>query len=160
LYTLRPVSPESKECNREQGTRPRSNAPEYFPVTPFASRYRRIKNQKQQSSAYNVRVARSQIQFLKPWYEFLPGQGEAFLEELKHELSPGHLLESLELVPLGHSGAADDAIFEAEDGRVFRVHLTLSHRAEQPPLPRTRVYANANDWARQVMLPANEEYRG
>ena len=51
-----------------------------------------------------MRVARSQIQFLKPWYEFLPGQGEAFLEELKHELSPGHLLESLELVPLGHSG--------------------------------------------------------
>ena len=103
-----------------------------------------------------MRVARSQIQFLEPWYEFLPGQGEAFLEELKRELSPGHLLENLELVPLGHSGAADDAIFVAEDSRVFPVHLTLSHRAEQPPLPRTRAYANADDWVRQVMLPPNE----
>ena len=44
-------------------------------------------------------VARSQIQFLEPWYDFLPGQGEVFLEELKRELSSGHLLESLELVP-------------------------------------------------------------
>jgi hypothetical protein len=51
-----------------------------------------------------VPVARSQIQFLEQWYEFLPGQGEVFLEELKRELSSGHLLESLELVPLGHSG--------------------------------------------------------
>jgi len=120
-----------------------------------------LRNQKQQSSAaYNVPVARSQIQFLEPWYDFLPGQGEVFLEELKRELSSGHLLESLELVPLGHSGAADDAIFEAEDGRVFQVHLTFSRRAEQPPLPRTRVYSNADDWVHQVMLPANEEYRG
>jgi hypothetical protein len=107
-----------------------------------------------------VRVARSQIQFLEPWYEFLPGQGEAFLEELKGELSPGHLLESLEVVPLGHSGAADDAIFEAQDSRIFQVHLTFRRRAERPPLPHTRVYENADDWVRQVMLPANKEYRG
>jgi hypothetical protein len=107
-----------------------------------------------------VGVVRSPIQFLEPWYEFLPGQGEAFREELKRELSAGHLLEGLELFPLGHSGAADDAIFEAEDGRVFQVQLTFSRRAEQPPLPRTRVYANADDWVHQVMLPANEEYRG
>src|SRR5439155_1202495 len=51
-------------------------------------------------------------------------------------------------------------LFEAEDGRVFQVHLTLSRRPEQPPLPRTRVYANAAEWIQQVMLPANEEYRG
>ena len=107
-----------------------------------------------------MRVARSQIQFLEPWYQFLPGQGEAFLEEPKCELSPRHLLEGLELVQLGDSGAADDAIFEAEYGRVFQVHRTVNHRAGQPPPPRTRVYANADDWAHQVMLPANEEYRG
>ena len=64
------------------------------------------------------------------------------------------------LSDLWHSGAADDALFEAEDGRVFQVHLTLSRRPEQPPLPRTRVYANAAEWIQQVMLPANEEYRG
>ena len=119
-----------------------------------------MRNQKLQSSAaYNVPVARSEIQFLAPWCQFLPGQDEVFLEELKRELSPGHLLESLELVPLGHSSAADDAIFEAEDGRLFQVHLTFSRHAEQKPLPRTRVYPNADEWVQQVMLPVNEEYR-
>lgn len=108
--------------------------------------------------AYNVCV--SKIQFLDPWCEFIPGQGEVFLEELKRELSPGHPLYGTELLPLGHSGAADDALFGAEDGRVFQVHLTLSRRAEQPPVPRTRVYVNADEWVQQVMLPANEDYRG
>ena len=104
-------------------------------------------------------MARSHIRFLEPWSEFLPGQGEAFLEELNRELSSGHLLEGVGLVPLGHSGAADDAIFEAEDGRIFQVHLTFSCHSERSPLPRTRAYADADDWVRQVMLPANEEYR-
>jgi hypothetical protein len=105
-------------------------------------------------------VARSRIEFLAPWYDFIPGQGDTFLQELKRELSPGHKLEGLDLVALGHSGAADDALFEAEDGRVFQVHLTFSRRTEQPPLPRCRVHAHAEEWIQQVMLPANEEYRG
>ncbi|PYT10897.1 MAG: hypothetical protein DMG59_27845 [Acidobacteria bacterium] len=105
-------------------------------------------------------MAQGNIQFLAPWCEFIPGQDDVFLQELKRELSTGHPLYGLKLFPLGHSGAADDALFEAEDGRVFQVHLTLSRRPEQPPLPRTRVYANAAEWIQQVMLPANEEYRG
>ena len=84
-------------------------------------------------------MAEGNIQFLDPWCEFISGQGEVFLQELQRELSAGHTLYGLKLFPLGHSGAADDALFEAEDGRVFQVHLTLSRRAEQPPLPRTRV---------------------
>lgn len=106
------------------------------------------------------RVADSRIEFLEPWYDFLPGQGDAFLQELKREVSPGHPLDGLRLVPLGHSGAADDALFEAEDGRVFEVHLTFSRHIEPPPWPRCRAYPNANEWIQQVMLPANEEYRG
>jgi len=105
-------------------------------------------------------VAPSKIEFLEPWCDFVPGQGDSFLCELRRELSPGHPLEGLELVPLGHSGAADDALFEVEDGRVFQVHLTLSHHIEQPPLPRCRVYSNADEWIQQAMLPANEEYLG
>ena len=112
---------------------------------------------KRARQAYNVRV--SKIQFLEPWYDFVPGQGEAFLKELKRELPVGHLLEGVDLIPLGHSGAADDALFETVDGRVFQVHLTFSRRMEQPPLPRTRAYSNADEWVQQIMLPSNEEYR-
>lgn len=99
------------------------------------------------------------IEFLKPWCDFRPGQGDAFLQELKREISPGHPLDGLALVPLGHSGAADDAIFEAQDGRVFQVHLTFSRRAEQPPLPECEVYSNVDKWVEHVMIPAHEEYR-
>ncbi|HVW10006.1 MAG TPA: hypothetical protein VHC90_15560 [Bryobacteraceae bacterium] len=105
-------------------------------------------------------VAKTGIDFLEPWCEFVPGQADAFLRELKCELAPDHPLYSVQLHPLGHSGASDDAIFEAEDDRIFQVHLTLSGRAEEMPLPRFRVYANVAEWIQTVMLPANEDYRG
>jgi hypothetical protein len=111
------------------------------------------------SAAYNVTVARSQINLLEPWSGFLPGQGEAFLEELYRELSSGHLLEGRQLVPLGHSGAGDEAVFEAEDGRVFHVHLTFSRHSEPTPLPHTRVYSKVDEWVQEVLLPAHEEWR-
>ena len=106
---------------------------------PLQNSYRRIWNQRQQSSAaYNVRVARSQIQFLEPWYDFLPGQGEAFLEELKRELSPGHLLESRELVPLGHSGVPT---MQFSRPRMVASSRYISHELRRPhPRPDRGTY--------------------
>jgi hypothetical protein len=105
-------------------------------------------------------VAKTSIDFLEPWCDFVPGQAKAFLRELKNELAPGHPLYSVELRPLGHSGASDDAIFEADDGRIFQVHLTLSRHTEKAPLPRFQAHTNAAEWIQTVMLPANENWRG
>jgi hypothetical protein len=105
-------------------------------------------------------VATTGIDFLQPWCEFVSDQADAFLRELKSELAPEHPLYGMRLHPLGHSGASDDVIFEAEDGRIFQVHLTLLGRAEKTPLPRFRAYANTAEWIQTVMLPANEDYRG
>lgn len=107
-----------------------------------------------------LRVAKTGIDFLEPWYEFVPDQANAFLRELKCELAPDHPLYNIQLQPLGHSGASDNAIFQAADGRVFQVHLTFSGRAEKIPLPRIRAYANTAEWIQAVMLPASEDYRG
>lgn len=104
-------------------------------------------------------VARTGIDFLEPWCEFVSCQADLFLRELKSELAPDHPLHSVQLHPLGHSGASDDAIFEADDGRIFQVHLTFSGRVERTPLPRFRAYANTAEWVQTVMLPANEDYR-
>lgn len=93
-----------------------------------------------------------------PW-EVTPGQGEAFLGELTRELSPGHALYGRELVPLGHSRAADDALFEARGGQVIEVHLTWRGHAEQPPWPRHKVYGSLSEWIEQVMLPVHDEHR-
>lgn len=105
-------------------------------------------------------VAKTGIDFLEPWCEFVPDQADAFLRELKCELAPDHPLYSVRLHPLGHSGASDDAIFEAEDDRIFQVHLTLSGKTEKTPLPRFQAYVNTAEWIQTVMLPANEDYRG
>lgn len=105
-------------------------------------------------------VAHPKIEFLEPWYDFVPGQADAFLLELKAELSPGHPLTGFNLVPLGHSGVADDAIFQSEDGRVVQVHLTWVGHAEQPPLPRHTIYSGRDQWVQKVMRPAHDEYVG
>ena len=102
------------------------------------------------------RVAHSRIEFLEPWERFAPGEANAFLLELERELSHGHPLHGAKLVPLGHSGAADDALFEMGEGRVVQVHLTFSLRAEQPPFPRHRIYSTTDEWVQQVMLPEHE----
>jgi len=105
-------------------------------------------------------AAKTSIDFLEPWCDFVPGKADAFLRELKNELAPDHPLYSVQLHPLGHSGASDDAIFEADDRRIFQVHLTMSSHIEKAPLPRFQAYANAAEWIEAVMLPANEDYRG
>jgi len=105
-------------------------------------------------------VAQSGIEFLEPWSDFVCSQADAFLRELKSELAPGHPLYGLELSPLGHSDAADDALFEAEDGRIYQVHLTFSPCAEKTPLPRFEAYASLAEWIQAVMLADNENYRG
>lgn len=105
-------------------------------------------------------VAKAGIDFLELWCEFVAGQADAFWSDLKNELAPDHPLYSVELHPLGHSGASDGAIFKADDGRIFPVHLTFGRQVEKAPLPRFQAFANAAEWIRTVMLPANEDWQG
>jgi hypothetical protein len=105
-------------------------------------------------------VAESIIYFQEPWCDFVPGQADAFLRELKNELAPDHPLYSVELHPLGHSGPSDDAIFKADDGRIFQVHLTWTGKTEKAPWPRSRTFASTAEWVETMMRPANEDWRG
>ena len=41
-------------------------------------------------------MAQGNIQFLDPWCRFIPGQGDAFLQELKREFVACHLLKAVE----------------------------------------------------------------
>jgi len=97
------------------------------------------------------------LSLLEPWCEFVPGQADAFLRAIQVELSPGHPLYGVKLSALAHSGRADDALFQLDDGRVADVHLTLSGRPEQPPCPKHRIYASLAEWVQRVMIPAHED---
>jgi hypothetical protein len=102
-------------------------------------------------------MASSTTDFLEPWERFVEGQADFFVLELERELSPGHALYGLKLLPLGHSGASDDVLFEMEDGRVVQVHLIHSPLGEQAPWPRHRIYSNFSEWAQKVMIPLNQD---
>lgn len=105
---------------------------------------------------YNFLVATPRIELLEPWEEVHLGQADAFLLELAREISRGHPLSDVPLDPLGRSRVADDALFAMHDGRVVEVHLTWSHKAERPPWPAHKFYANVDEWIAQSMLPEHE----
>src|SRR5262245_21957191 len=70
------------------------------------------------------------IEFLEPWEPFTSEQAQAFLHELEIELASGHGLQGVGLTALAHSGAADDALFQMEDGSaLFRA---ISRGADAP----------------------------
>jgi hypothetical protein len=94
--------------------------------------------------------------FPEPWRELISSQGEAFLREIRTELSPGHPLHGVNLKAIARSVQADDVLFQLDGGRVCQVHLTWRGSAEQPPWPRHRVFSSLEDWVRQVMVPDQE----
>ena len=98
------------------------------------------------------------LSFLKPWVQSDPQPAAAFLRELQLELSTAHPLHGTKLAAIAHSRAADDVLFQMEDGRVAQVHLTWSGHTEQPPWPNHDVYGSIQEWAQQVMIPAHEDY--
>jgi hypothetical protein len=107
-------------------------------------------------SAQNMNMEQPQLSFSEPWREPVSSQAEAFLREIRTELSLGHPLHGANLKAIAHSVQADDVLFRLDDGRVCQVHLTWRKSAEQPPWPRHRVFSSLEDWVRQVMVPDQE----
>jgi hypothetical protein len=60
---------------------------------------------------------------------------------------------------VAHSGAADEVLFQRNDGQVVMVHLTWTGRAETPPGPNYQLYASWESWAEQVMRPEHDDYQ-
>jgi hypothetical protein len=98
------------------------------------------------------------ITLLQPWGELTSSQAEAFLREIRTELSTGHSLHGVNLKVIARSVQADEVLFQLDDGRVCQVHLTWRGSAEQPPWPGHRIFSTLEDWVREVMVPDNEDY--
>jgi hypothetical protein len=109
-------------------------------------------------SAQNMAMEQPLFSFSEPWRELMSGQAEAFLREIRTELSPGHPLHGVNLKVIARSAQADDVLFQLDDGRVCQVHLTWRRSAEQPPWPHHRMFSALADWVREVMVPDHEYY--
>jgi hypothetical protein len=102
-------------------------------------------------------------EFLEPWWS-TDGQGadfhRTFLDQLKTEVSPGHVLYGLPVRMIGRDGASDDTLFEILDGsgRLALVHLTWAKGQERLPWPGTSLYPSFEAFAADVMFLKNRDY--
>jgi hypothetical protein len=101
-------------------------------------------------------MAHSSFSFRKPWRDFASGEAEAFMNEVRIELTPGHPLHGVNLTAMARSDSTDDVLFRLDDGTLAEVHLTWRGSSEQLPWPRHRLYASIEEWVQQVMIPASE----
>lgn len=86
------------------------------------------------------------MQILEPWFATT---GLQLVEELRRELSPGHVLEGIEVSAIGQRKDRDDVLYALQDGsnRLAVVHLTYSKSREtRSSYPITRVFANLELW--------------
>ena len=99
----------------------------------------------------------STTDFLMPWWKLDAEQAEPLLREVLVEIPPGHELYGKSLVPIARSDRADDVLFKLDDGRFASIHLTWRRALEQLPWPMCHVYANLDDWVKQIMIPESED---
>jgi hypothetical protein len=103
-----------------------------------------------------------QYEFLEPWRS-MDGRDahfqQKFLDQLKIEVGPGHIIYGLPVRLIGRDGGSDDTLFEILDGsgRLALVHLTWAKGRERLPWPVTSIYANFEAFAAAVMIPKNRE---
>jgi hypothetical protein len=103
------------------------------------------------------------ITFLEPWWSTDEQDAhfhETFLNQLRTEVGPDHVMFGLPVRMIGRDGGSDDTLFEILDGsgRVALVHLTWAKGEERLPWPGTHIYPNFQAFAVEVMIPKNQDY--
>src|SRR5436189_6476738 len=83
-----------------------------------------------------------------PWESISADDARRFEFELRAELPAGHVLETVETVPIARWRPTDDVVFATTDEQhpVAIVHLTWKGSVEFDPLfPWTRLYRSLSD---------------
>lgn len=82
-----------------------------------------------------------------------------FMNELRKEVGPGHVLYGLNAKLIGRRYDRDTTLFLLEDGRIARVHLTWRQDSEiDPRWPETTIYADAKDWQTRGLVTDHDEW--
>ena len=86
-------------------------------------------------------------------------KAELFTAELSSELSPKHVLYGLRARAVAARIDRDDVLFEIEGADMVLAVVHLTWRKESDPRwPTTRFFASWEEWVRDEMLPADQEY--
>jgi hypothetical protein len=98
--------------------------------------------------------------WLEPWYPVTDAGQVATLEaQLRNEIAPGHVLERQRFQLIARRSGTDDVLVLISDGRVAEVHMTWRRSRETGSRwPATVILPSLEDWARDLMVPPNEEH--
>ena len=101
------------------------------------------------------------IDFIEPWVAV--GSERASLEEeLRRELSPDNALSGFNVQAIGRRVDCDDVLFEVcdkkADFKLALVHLTWSGKIESILWPTTKLFANAEEFISNQMMPYVQDY--
>ena len=85
------------------------------------------------------------MEFLVPWHA---ESKDLFVEELKREMAPGHVLSGVPVSALACRQDCDDVLFGLDDGsnRVAVVHLTWV-KESNPAWPATELFSSLEEWS-------------
>jgi hypothetical protein len=101
--------------------------------------------------------------FLEPWWSTDKQDAhfhQTFLNQLKIEIGPDHIMYGLPVRMIGRDGGSDDTLFEILNGSgwLALVHLTWAKGQERLPWPGTIIYPNFEAFATERMIPQNSDY--
>jgi hypothetical protein len=83
----------------------------------------------------------------KPWQGPDTTSAQSLLEEAVIEIAEEHPLNGRLRMLLARTSASDHALFELDDGKVAKVHLTWSRKPERLPWPSHTIFSNVEEWA-------------
>ena len=104
------------------------------------------------------------IELLTPWRIIevsseTKNRAEQLSDELKSEVPPKHVLYGLKARAVATRIDRDDVLFEIEGGHMPLAVVHMTWRRETDPYwPRTKLFEGWEQWVRDDMLPAHEDY--
>ena len=104
------------------------------------------------------------VEILTPWQVIrdtpeIKNRAEQLSGRLQSDLPPNHVLSGLAARAVATRMDCDDVLFEIDGAEMALavVHMTWRKEAD-PRWPSTRLFQSWEQWVRDEMLPAHEEY--
>ena len=89
----------------------------------------------------------------------VPNNANRLSARLESELPEEHVLHGLNVRAVATRIDRDDVLFEIEGGQMLLAMVHMTWRKERDPRwPQTKLFQSWEEWVRNQMLPAHEEY--
>jgi hypothetical protein len=106
------------------------------------------------------------VEMLMPWRILhdtseIKNRAEQLSARLQSDLPPNHVLNGLGARAIATRVDCDDVLFETESAEMPLAVVHMTWRKEtDTSWPRTKLFRNWQEWVRDEMVPAHDDYAG